>query len=298
MTSYNYKKKQIKKIETKNKKSSLNLIFSKGHVSSLIKELVLNIKKMLIPNIVNNVQVKRYNKLKDLLNVAGVLGITFFWICTQSELGVKLRLIRVPHGPSLTFRIEKFSLSRNIISFQKKPEILNGHFNYPLVILNNFSKDENHQIISTMFQNIFPTLKIRKVNLSDCNRACLFDYNAKNEIIQIRHYKIKNSHISLNKKINNIIEGKKIPNMKNYLDISQYFENSTIGTSESETENFKHAPLLLSNEKSDVIKNGVSKSAICLKELGPRISLRLLKVENKMKLGRILYSRCKTKSSG
>merc|ERR1712226_870840 len=104
--------------------------------------------------------------------------------------------------------------------------------------------------------------------------------------------------VSLNKKINNIIEGKNIPNMKNYMDISQYFENSVIGTSESETENFEHIPLLLSNDKLDVSKNNGSKSTICLKELGPRITLKLLKIENKIKLGRVLYSRYKPKSSG
>lgn len=141
-----------------------------------------------------------------------------------------------------------------------------------------------------MFQNIFPTLKIKKVHLSQCNRACLFDYNIKNEVIQIRHYKIKNSSISLNKKINNIIEGKNIPNMKNYRDISQYFENFEHGTSDSETENFDHVRLLTSNDRFDSKNNG-SKNIICLKELGPRITLKLLKIENKIKLGKVLYNR-------
>merc|ERR1712195_329777 len=93
-------------------------IRSRGYVSSIVKELVLNIRKILIPNTVNNLNVKRYNKLKDLLYIAGPLGITHFWICTQSEFGVNLRLMRIPLGPSLTFRIEQFSLIKDVISFQ------------------------------------------------------------------------------------------------------------------------------------------------------------------------------------
>lgn len=281
-------------LNKENKKNPISFIFSRGNVSNVVKELVLNIRKIMIPNIVENLHVKKYNKLKDLLHVAGPLGVTYFWICTQSEFGVNLRLMRIPNGPSLTFRIEQFSLIKDVISFQKRPGILSSHFNYPLVILNNFSNDENHQIISIMFQNIFPTLKIKKIQLSQCDRACLFDYDRKNEVIQIRHYNIKNSVVSLNHRIKNIVQGKKIPNLKNYADISEYFEDFGYTSSDSGVESFEEMRIILPN-KFDKGNINLMKSSIRLKELGPRLTLKLLKIENKIKLGKVLYERYETK---
>lgn len=188
----------------------------------------------------------------------------------------------------------EFSLIKDVISFQKRPGILSSHFNYPLVILNNFSNDENHQIISIMFQNIFPTLKIKKIQLSQCDRACLFDYDRKNEVIQIRHYNIKNSVVSLNHRIKNIVQGKKIPNLKNYADISEYFEDFGYTSSDSGVESFEEMRIILPN-KFDKGNINLMKSSIRLKELGPRLTLKLLKIENKIKLGKVLYERYETK---
>ena len=64
--------------------------------------------------------------MKDFINISGPLGVTHFWILTQSELGVNLRLIRTPHGPTMTFKIDAYSLCRDIISFQKRPEDANS----------------------------------------------------------------------------------------------------------------------------------------------------------------------------
>ncbi len=49
-------------------------------------------------------QSKRQNSLKDFVAVAGPLGVSHMLVFTRTELSVILRLIRVPHGPTLTFK--------------------------------------------------------------------------------------------------------------------------------------------------------------------------------------------------
>lgn len=78
-----------------------------------------------------------------------------------------MRFARFPRGPTLTFRIDKYSLTRDVVSQQKKQFTSSKQFkNSPLVVLNNFSGEGSHmKLMTTMFQNMFPTINLTKVRL-------------------------------------------------------------------------------------------------------------------------------------
>eukprot|EP00494_Astrolonche_serrata_P029318 UN29585 len=204
------KRRTHQPVDLTDDKTPRSFVFSRGDVSPAVQTLVQNIRRIMSPNSADSLKVKKSNKMKDFINVAGPLGVTHFWIFTQSKLGVNMRLIRVPHGPTLTFRVEKFSLCRDIASFQKRPENAESGLRFsPLSIFNNFGQGKTEELMGAMFSNMFPALQVKKVKLSQCTRVCLFDYDEDDETIELRHYRIKVSPVGLNRNIKRIVKGKK-----------------------------------------------------------------------------------------
>lgn len=104
--------------------------------------------------------------LKDFVNIAGELGVSHFLIYTKSDINVHLRMCRLPRGPTLTFRVHEYTLCKDIVSALKKPNMDPKQFNHhPLLVMNNFTGEEMHlKLMSTMFQNMFPSININKVD--------------------------------------------------------------------------------------------------------------------------------------
>ena len=110
-------------------------------------------------------QVNRKNVLKDFISVAGPLNVTHLVSFSKSELSTHLRLIRLPRGPTMTFKVHSYSLSRDVISTLKRNQATQSQFLcHPLLIMNHFSGDGMHlKLMATMFQNMFPSINVNKV---------------------------------------------------------------------------------------------------------------------------------------
>ena len=106
------------------------------------------------------------NVLKDFVNIAGPLNVTHLMLLSKTEKSVNLRLVRLPHGPTLTFKIQRYSLCTDVMSSLRKPHMEAGQFNHhPLLVMNGFSGEGRHlKLMTTMFQNMFPSLNVNKVN--------------------------------------------------------------------------------------------------------------------------------------
>lgn len=99
--------------------------------------------------------------------MSGPLHVSHLLIVTNTQVGPALRIMRTPKGPTLTFRIHSYSLCQDILSSVKKQLNADKMYKYPpLIVLNNFTSDENHmKLMATMFQNMFPTINVTKVNM-------------------------------------------------------------------------------------------------------------------------------------
>ena len=84
---------------------------------------------------------------------------------SKTELSTYMRLIRVPRGPTLNFRIRRFTHSRDIVSALKRPQTFPKQFEYaPLLVMNGFQDESIHiKLIATMFQNMFPSINVATV---------------------------------------------------------------------------------------------------------------------------------------
>jgi ribosome biogenesis protein SSF1/2 len=67
---------------------------------------------------VSFVQVKERsrNKLRDFLTMAPALQVTHLLAFTLTDVAPSLRIVRLSNGPTLSFRIERYSLVKDIIA--------------------------------------------------------------------------------------------------------------------------------------------------------------------------------------
>jgi ribosome biogenesis protein SSF1/2 len=76
-------------------------------------------------------------------------------------------------------------------------------------------------LISTMLQNMFPTLNVQTVKLSLIKRCTLWSYNRDTCSIDFRHYGIRVVPRGMSRGVRKITQSK-IPNLSKYEDISEY----------------------------------------------------------------------------
>lgn len=193
----------------------------------------------------------------------------------------------MPQGPTLSFRVHSFILAKDVVSSLKKQFVEESSFQHaPLVILNNFTDEGNHtKLMAQTFQNMFPPLNITTIKLSTIKRCVLFSYNPATKLVEMRHYAITVVPTGVNRAIKKIAM-KKIPDMNKFEDISDFVLKSQL-LSESEFEDEESNVTLSQSLKKGNVEAG--QSGIRLRELGPRITFELYKIESDLMTGEVLY---------
>nr|CAH8861168.1 unnamed protein product [Trichobilharzia regenti] len=127
--------------------------------------------------------------------------------------GVYLHMIRVPHGPSLTFRVSEYSLKRDVLTLVRRIFDCRQYSTPPLLVMTGFGMGgvnantsaplPHLRLVVDMFQNLLPPLNVPKLKLSTVKRVLLVsrevDTSSQNEgntkqlndVIYIRHYHIR-----------------------------------------------------------------------------------------------------------
>ncbi|PSN30520.1 Suppressor of SWI4 1 [Blattella germanica] len=271
------------------KQAPHSFVFHRGSVGSNIVELTKDFRKVMEPFTASSLKARKKNAIKDFVSVAGLLHVTHICIFTSTELGCYLKIARLPHGPTLTFWIQNFSLGRDVISMNKKQYVFDKLYkNSPLIVLNSFSGEGLHmKLMSSMFQNMFPTINIRKVNLSDVRRCVLLNYNPDTKYIDFRHYAIKAIPVGLSKGVKKIVQSK-VPNLGRLQDISEYITKSG-QLSESEAEDDETSHVTLPQKLASRGNMASAQSALRLFEIGPRLTLQLMKIEEGLMNGEVLF---------
>lgn len=108
------------------------------------------------------------NTIRDFISAAGVFGVSHMMLLTQTDVSNYLRIIKNPRGPTLTFKINEYSLSRDIVKFVQETKKNSKIFSTtlqtaPLLIMNGFSNRPDNdpmKIASLMIQSMFPPLKV------------------------------------------------------------------------------------------------------------------------------------------
>ena len=269
---------------------------------------------------------RKSNKLKDFVVMCGPLSVSHLFIFTQSERtgNVSLKVARAPHGPTVTFQLEDFSLSKDIKRFLRRPKSLNDEdtLNPPLLVLNGFNSLKNKQetpneeanvekVIVSLFQNAFPPLNPSKTQLNTIKRVFMVNKDPATGEISLRHYYIDIHEVDISKNLKHLYNAKNnlhksVPNLNRKEDISSLVFDHDVGayTSESEVEDEAVVSMVDKKdvkvgseqqqqqqkpEEEEAEEQPTRKKAVKLTELGPRINMKLVKIEEGVCSGKVLH---------
>ncbi|RAH73565.1 Brix domain-containing protein [Aspergillus aculeatinus CBS 121060] len=311
-------------------------------VGSSVSQLVKDVRTMLEPDTAVRLKERKSNRLRDFTTMTGPLGVTHLLLFSKSATGnTNLRLALTPRGPTLHFKVENYSLCRDVEKSLKRPR--GGgqdHKTPPLLVMNNFNSpgaDENSKVpkrleslTTTIFQSLFPPINPQATPLTSIRRVMLLNRELAPEgeeqdsyVLNLRHYAITTKKTGISKRIRRLDpkeirnkEKKKtaVPNLGKLEDAADYLlDPSAAGyTSASETEMDTDAEVeiaesttrkvltkrelqrMKAGDKEKAQKKlsngpGVEKRAVKLVELGPRMKLRLQKVEEGLCEGRVMW---------
>lgn len=280
--------------------------------------------------------------------MAGPLGVSHLLLFSRSSTGnTNLRLALLPRGPTLHFRIEKYSLCKDVQKTQRHPQGSEREYlTPPLLVMNNFLSPDVEDASSnavprhleslstTVFQSLFPPISPQSTPLSSIRRVLLLnrelpkseatssDIEGHQYIIKVRHYAIVTKPTGLSKGIRRISAAeralkerrskKNMPNLGKLADVADYIlDPSAVSngfTSGSESEGETDAEVEVMDTHRERIHNKhqtegaresemkgqhrgreIHKRAVKLVELGPRMILRMTKVEEGVCGGKVMW---------
>lgn len=304
---------QESKQDSKDPKS---FVIRKGKVGKNVLQLVQDLRMLMSPNTATRLKERKKASVKDYVHVAAQLGVTHMLVFGQSGVGPTLRIGRLPQGPTLTFRLQKYSLVQHVRNSQKRPVDAKAALHAPpLVVLNNFNcpaaEGKRHlKVVMLTFQAMFPAINVKTVNTSQCKRVVLIHYVPKKEGVEgsvdtfeLRHYLVKAAPRGISRNVKKILRSRGgVPNLGEAEDISEYVlgkfkpkrnASSSSGgdggyaTSDSEFEGDEDDVVTLPSGGKG--SKRMTQSYVKLKEIGPRLSMELLKVEDGVFTGEVQY---------
>lgn len=146
-------------------------------------------------------------------------------------------------------------------------------------------------LLTSTLQNLFPPLSVQNTPVSSirrvvlCNRIQLpSEENGEDlDIIDIRHYSISTKPVGVPRAVRKTsAKTPSLPHLGKLGDVADFVVNGADYDSTSEIDE---------DEKVEIRKNGVQQRAIKLSEIGPRLRLEMVKIEEGMCDGRVLYHR-------
>ena len=325
-----------------------------GEVGPSVTQLVKDVRAMLEPGTASRLKERRSNKLRDYTAMAGPLGVSHLLLFSRSSAGnTNLRLALTPRGPTLNFRVEKYSLSKDVKKAQKHAQGGGKQYlNPPLLVMNNFLSPPPPEgvqptvpkhlesLTTTIFQSLFPPISPQSTPLSSINRVLLLNRENHNSsstssaeagkyVLNLRHYAIITKRTGLSRGIRRLNAAERvlkqrskrkrgIPDLGRLEDVADYLLDPSAAAvssggftsgSESEVETDAEVEVLGTNARKVLNKKqmaamrksnddgklqtlgqlGVEKRAVKLVELGPRMKLRMTKVEEGVCGGKVMW---------
>ncbi|CAG9467611.1 unnamed protein product [Pedinophyceae sp. YPF-701] len=267
-----------------------SMVFRRGRFGNVIKALEHDLRQVMLPHTATGLKESKRNVLKDFVSVAGPLGVTHFLMLTATQRASYLRVCKVPRGPTLAMRIVNYSLVRDVQAAAKRPRYPPQAFRHPpLVVMNNFGKEDHMALSMAMFQNLFPPIDVQAARLSQCQRVVLLSRSKTTGRISFRHYLVTARASGVSRGVRRLVErrGGGVPDLGHLGDVAELL-GAGGEASESEAED-DDARLELAQDFVGRGNVANQQSVVKLHELGPRMELEVVKVEEGLCAGEVLF---------
>ena len=94
-----------------------------GEVGTSVSQLATDVRRVMEPGTASRLRERKANRLRDYVTMCGPLGVTHLLLFSRSESGnTNMRLAVTPRGPTFHFRVEKYSLTKDIRRAQRHPK--------------------------------------------------------------------------------------------------------------------------------------------------------------------------------
>jgi len=277
-----------------------SIIIKRGHVGKYIRKLTTEMRLVMYPYTLINLKESKKNNIKDFLSLVDIYGLSHMMMFTNTEKHSYLHFAKMPKGPTVTFIIDKYILSSDIFSNVEKDQIplTKSYGHIPLLIMNGFNNtkipeeyNDSIKIVAMMFQSFFPPVNLGEVQIKKFKRVVLINLMLNKDVytgkikpeIEFRHYDIELQKYSVKKTISNLINNLgKTKDLSNFNNISDYILKHSGYSSCSDNEEEAKCEILDEQNKSD-------KTSIKLKEIGPRMNLKIFKIQEGFFKGNVVY---------
>mmetsp|Transcript_15360 Transcript_15360/g.33756 ORF Transcript_15360/g.33756 Transcript_15360/m.33756 type:complete len:447 (-) Transcript_15360:36-1376(-) len=275
--------KPVELSEFEKKRIPRCFVLKRGKVGDRIGDLVKDFRQVMMPNCAKSLRESKMNRIEDFVAVASHFGVSHLVIFTASKVATYFKIARLPHGPTLTFKVESFSLGRDVRAAQKRPRCGPRDFTVaPLQVLNGFnaSKSDQSKLTAEVFRGLFPPIDVQNFNQAECRRTVLFNYDAEKETVSFRHFSVATRQTGLERGVSRLLKASRIPKLGRREDVADFVLGGGAGASDSEAEEMMEAPAA-----------GGGRVGVRLTEIGPRLELLLIKAEEGLCGGSMLYHR-------
>lgn len=179
-----------------------SLVFSRGDVGPKIRDLISDFQNsVMMPYTAKQAKVSPYTTVKEICGMAQDIWVSHLMVFRVAEHGLRLRIVRLPQGPTLTFRVLEYTPSKDLYPYllankipysEAHPRITNKP---PLVVMSGFNsagEGATHlKLCSTTFQNLFPPIDVDSFDLKMAQKRCLlFQYDKATDTISMRQYHV------------------------------------------------------------------------------------------------------------
>lgn len=267
-----------------------------------LKQLVRDFRVAMQPHTAISLKERKLNNLKDYVVMTGPLGVTDLLVFNQSQNGnVHLRIGKMPRGPCLHFQVHLYSLINDVRRILKRPKAINKDLALfmapPLLVMHGFSSKMSElpmheRLLITVLQNLFPPIQPQSTKVTTIKRVLLFN-RAANGVIDVRHYVIDTKMVEELRNLKKLIERKlgtrSLPKMTGHADIADLvLDPYSVGGLTSDLEVEEEEVVHIQRRKVVLKKDGPveettqRKRAVKLTEIGPRLLMLLVKIEESM----------------
>jgi ribosome biogenesis protein SSF1/2 len=164
--------------------------------------------------------------------MAPALQVTHLLAFTLTDIAPSMRIVRLSNGPTLSFRVERYSLMKDIIASSRHAKSLSPieSMSAPLVrilfflsppslpkkkkklVLASFpppgpTTPPHLTLVMKTFQTLFPPLAPHKLALSSARRVVLVAYNADRGTIDWRHFRITVKPYGVSRRVRRVLQG-------------------------------------------------------------------------------------------
>lgn len=88
----------------------------------------------------------------------------------------------------MIFRVINYCRMKEVLLHKGAP--FSFSINEPLIVLNNFTENNQVRQIGRSIQEMFPSINLEKIKLQNIKRVLSFTYQTNRKCIYFRHYKL------------------------------------------------------------------------------------------------------------